>query len=131
MLAVTTLLSILLIISNVIAAEFTTGLSQIEIHNTSNNTVHMIVLLSYPNPLVRASFAANYVDGHDITPAAFLAVEEINNCSDILKNYTLNLILSDGGCNVRERTVISYAKDLHRDYGRVPVIGLAGLIYMR
>ena len=50
-------------------------------------------MLSYPDPLGRESFAASYDDGHDITPAALLAVDQINNRSDILHNYTLNLVI--------------------------------------
>ena len=69
---------------------------KIECAQHSNNTVYVIVMLPYPDPLGRESFAANYDDGHDITPAAFLAVDQINNQSDILHNYTLRLILSDG-----------------------------------
>jgi hypothetical protein len=45
----------------------------------SNNTVYVIVMLPYPDPLGRESFAANYDDGHDTTPAVFLAVDQINN----------------------------------------------------
>ena len=92
----------------------------------SNNTVYVILMLPYPDPLGRASFAGNYDDGHDISPAAVLAVDQINNCSDILHNYTLKLIMSDGGCSVRGRTIVTYAKDLAHKYGEVPVIGLAG-----
>ena len=42
-------------------------------------------MLPYPDPLGRASFAANYDDEHDITPAAFLATDQINNRSDLLR----------------------------------------------
>jgi hypothetical protein len=38
----------------------------------------------------------------------------------------LELILSDGGCSVRERTVVSYAEDLAHRYGELSVRGLAG-----
>ena len=76
-----------------------------------NNTVYVIVMLPHHDPLGRASFAANYDDGHDVTPAAFLATNQINNRSDLLQNYTLKLILSDGGCSISSRAVVSYAKD--------------------
>lgn len=69
----------------------------------------------------------NYDDGHDITPAAFLAMDQINNRSDLLQNYTLKLILSDGGCSISSRAVVSYPKDLAHNYGELPIIGLAGL----
>ena len=101
-------------------------LQSVQCMQSSNSTIYVILMLPYPDPLGRASFRANYEDGHDISPAAFLAAEQINNQSDILQNYTLKLILSDGGCSIRSRAVVSYAKDLAHNYGELPVIGLAG-----
>lgn len=92
----------------------------------SNSTIYVILMLPYPDPLGRASFRANYEDGHDISAAGFLAADQINNRSDILQNYTIKLILSDGGCSIRSRAVVSYAKDLAHKYGTLPVLGLAG-----
>ena len=63
-------------------------------------------MLSYPDPLERKSFAAEFDDGHDIAPAAYLAVEHINNRSDLLTNYWVELLQVDGGCTVTERTTI-------------------------
>ena len=69
------------------------------------NTIYFGLMLSYPDPLGREE-AAYYDDGHDIAPAAYLAVEQINNRSDLLSDYQVKLIRLDGGCTVTERTVV-------------------------
>ena len=63
-------------------------------------------MLSYPDPFGRKALAAAFDDGHDIAPAAYLAVEQINNRSDLLSDYQVKLLPLDGGCEVTERTVI-------------------------
>ena len=63
-------------------------------------------MLSYPDPLGRKALAAAFDDGHDIAPAAYLAVEQINNRSDLLTDYHVELLHLDGGCDVTERTVV-------------------------
>ena len=69
-------------------------------------TVYFGLMLAYPDPLGRQSLAAAFDDGHDIAPAAYLAVEQINNRSDLLSDYNIQLMQVDGGCTVTERTVI-------------------------
>ena len=63
-------------------------------------------MLSFPDPFGRKKFASAFDDGHDIAPAAYLAVEQINNQSDLLSDYQVQLIPLDGGCTVTERTVV-------------------------
>lgn len=72
----------------------------------SGNTVYFGLMLSYPDPLGRKTLAAAFDDGHEIAPAAYLAVEQINNRSDLLSDYQIELIRLDGGCTVTERTVV-------------------------
>jgi gamma-aminobutyric acid type B receptor len=72
----------------------------------SDGTVYFGLMLSYPDPLERQELAAAFDDGHDIAPAAYLAVEQINNRSDILNEYQIEVIRLDGGCTVTERTVV-------------------------
>ena len=73
---------------------------------SSSNTIYFGLMLSYPDPQNRASFVGAFDDGHDIAPAAYLAVEQVNNRTDLLSDYQVELIRADGGCNVTERTVI-------------------------
>lgn len=74
--------------------------------NEAEDIVYFGLMLSYPDPLRRETFAAAYDDGHDIAPAAYTAVEQINNHPYLLGNYTVKLIRIDGGCTVTERTAI-------------------------
>ena len=73
---------------------------------STSNTIYFGLMLSYPDPQNRASFVGAFDDGHDIAPAAYLAVEQVNNRTDLLSDYQVELIRADGGCNVSERTVI-------------------------
>ena len=52
----------------------------------NDNTIYFGLMLSFPDPLGRKALAAAFEDGHDIAPAAYLAVEQINNRSDMCKN---------------------------------------------
>ena len=72
----------------------------------SGNTVYFGLMLSYSDPLGRKSFGSAFDDGHNIAPAAYLAVEQINNQSDLLSDYQIEIIRLDGGCTVTERTVV-------------------------
>ena len=64
-------------------------------------------MLSFPDPLERISLASSaFDDGHDLAPAAYLAVEQINNRSDILQDYTIEISRFDGGCEVSTRTTV-------------------------
>ena len=74
-------------------------------NSRSDGTLYFGLMLSYPDPLNREKLAAAFDDGHDIAPAAYLAVEQINNQSDILSEYQIEVIRLDGGCTVTERTV--------------------------
>ena len=71
-----------------------------------SSTIYFGLMLSYPDPQNRASFVGAFDDGHDIAPAAYLAVEQVNNRTDLLSDYQVELIRADGGCNVTERAVI-------------------------
>ena len=52
--------------------------------NEAEDIVYFGLMLSYPDPLGRETFAAAYDDGHDIAPAAYTAVEQINNHPHLL-----------------------------------------------
>ena len=72
----------------------------------NDNMIYFGLMLSFPDPLGRKSFTSNFDDGHDTAPAAYLAVEQINNQSDLLSDYQVQLIPLDGGCTVTERTIV-------------------------
>jgi gamma-aminobutyric acid type B receptor len=80
-------------------------------------------MLSYPDPLGRKALAAAFDDGHDIAPAAYLAVKQINNRSDLLSDYRVKLLPLDGDCTVAVRTAIGM-NDLACSCK--PIVGIVG-----
>ena len=84
------------------AAELTRQRSQ----SGGKETIYFGLMLSFPDPQGRPSFAASFDDGHDIAPAVYLAVKQVNNRTDLLKDYDVELLRLDGGCDVRGRTVV-------------------------
>ena len=91
--------------------------------NRHGNTIYFGLMLSFPDPLGREALAAAFDDGHDIAPAAYLAVEQINNRSDLLSDYQIKVIRLDGGCTVTERTVIGLNK---LACSCEPIVGIIG-----
>ena len=91
--------------------------------NGYENTIYFGLMLSYPDPLGRKILASVFDDGHDIAPAAYLAVEQINNRSDLLSDYQVKLIRLDGGCTVTERTVVGLNKLI---CSCEPIVGVVG-----
>ena len=91
---------------------------------TNTTTINLLLMVPYADPLNRSSFAFYYdFQGHQMTLIAYLAVKHINNRSDVLKDYTLDFIMSDTGCRA-QRDVYSFAKDIvHRDK---PLAGIVG-----
>ena len=69
-------------------------------------TIYFGLMLSFSDPQRRPSFTASFDDGHDIAPAVYLAVKQVNNRTDLLKDYDIEILRLDGGCDVRGRTVV-------------------------
>ena len=64
------------------------------------------------------------VDGPDLFPATQLAVDHVNNRSDVLRDYHIELIEADGGCNVTSKAWISLVSQLfHNDKQIVGIMG--------
>ena len=63
-------------------------------------------MLSFPDSQGRPSFTSSFDNGHDIAPAVYLAVKQVNNQTDLLKEYDIEILRLDGGCDVTTRTVI-------------------------
>ena len=86
-------------------------------------TVYFALMLAFPDPQGRPSLAGGFDDGHDLAPAAYLAVEQVNNRSDLLADYDVQLIRMDGGCEVTQRTVTG-ASELACSCK--PIVGIVG-----
>ena len=87
-------------------------------------TLYLLSLLSYPDPSGDPSLRPSLTDGGDIIPGAKLAVQEINNRTDILTNYKLELIVADDGCNISWKSIISLINNLY--YEGKHIVGIIG-----
>ena len=95
-----------------------------EVHSDKPRTLSVLSLLPYPDPQGRDNFQPIWGDGPAVYLAAKLAVGLINNRSDILSGYTLELLQGDSGCNVVSRASTSLIENLF--YKDKPVLGIIG-----
>ena len=91
---------------------------------TDTEKLYLLTILPYPsdNPALQPSWS----QGTNILPAAYLAVDMINNRSDILSGYTLDLINSDGGCDFANNARVSFVRHIIAERGQKPVVGIIG-----
>ena len=87
------------------------------------STLYFVSFLPYPDP--RPTFQSTWEDAPEILPSGYLALEQINNRTDILKDYTIKLLESDGGCNIATRTVVGFAKSGILSSSK-PIVGVVG-----
>ena len=87
-------------------------------------TLRLLSLLPYPdasgNPVLQPSFD----EGPSLFLAAQLAVEHINNRSDILEEYRLELVQGDSGCHITAKAVTAFVEHVLSDGG--DVVGVVG-----
>ena len=88
-----------------------------------NHTLYLLSLLSYPNN--NTSLEPSISDANDIIPGAYLAVSNINNRSDVLADYRLELIAADDGCNISWVGIINLINNLYyTDHKQI--VGIVG-----
>ena len=87
------------------------------------NTLYLLSLLSYPD--TDPSLVPSRTDGRTIIAGAQLALQEINNRTDVLANYNLELIPADDGCNFSWKAVISLIDNLYYSGGK-QIVGIIG-----
>ena len=87
-------------------------------------TLHILSALPYPNNLPK--YNPLYSDGPDIVPAAYLAVEMINNRSDILQDYHLELVEGHDGCGSAKNTPAEILLVKNIFYAGKNVVGFIG-----
>ena len=87
-----------------------------------NDKSSLYVLALAPQPDSR--YSVGWDGGPGLIPAARLAVEQINNRTDILPDHELRLIEEDSGCFITSRTLIGYTRSvLHGERNVVAAIG--------
>ena len=90
--------------------------------HSRKHKLYLLSVLSYRDPV--PSLNPSIVDGPDLFPATQLAVDHVNNRSDVLRDYHIELIEADGGCNVTSKAWISLVSQLfHNDKQIVGIMG--------
>ena len=84
-------------------------------------TLSLLTMLPFPNPIPQ--FDPSWNEGDKILPALYLAVDQINNRTDLLPCHRLDLVVVDGGCDIAATTAISSTIGL---IGETKVVGLVG-----
>ena len=87
-------------------------------------TLHILSALPYPK--TTPSYSMRYSDGPDIVPAGYLGVEMINNRSDILKDYKLELLDGHHGCGSTIDTPVENLLVQNIFYSEKNIVGVAG-----
>ena len=89
-----------------------------------NHTLYFLSMLPYRIPEFSPDQQPAFLDGPSLAPAVYLAVDQINNRTDILGRYKIELIESNGGCDLDSVSIISFVSNvLHRDKQIVGIIG--------
>ena len=86
--------------------------------------LYLLTILPYPvsGPVEQPS----WLEGMNVLPAAYLAVDMINQRDDLLPGYSLELINEDGGCHLADRARISFVRRIIAERGQRPVVGIIG-----
>ena len=87
-------------------------------------TLHILSALPYPKGT--PPYSTSYSDGPDIVPAGYLAVEMINNRSDILKDYYLELLEGHDGCGSTTEPPVEHLLVQNMFYSGKNIVGIAG-----
>ena len=90
----------------------------------SGPTLYLLALAPFPSE--SGGPAPQYDAGPALIPAVKLAVEHINEQSDILRNYTLDYVVDRSGCQLTETTLVSFTRHIiHSGKQFVGIIGPA------
>ncbi len=106
----------------VISASSGAGGGQDKADHLQTKTLYFLSLLPYPNPSI--SLQPSWDEGPSVFLAEQLAVDHINNRSDILPGYQIELIQADGGCNIQNTALVSLVQ--HVLYSGKQIVGVVG-----
>ena len=91
---------------------------------STSETIYLLTVLPYPNSI--PTLHPSWDEGPDILPAAQLAVEHVNNNTDVLTCYKLELINTDGGCDVTSKASISFTEAILQPDRHKNPVGIIG-----
>lgn len=77
-------------------------------YSQSQKILYILSLLPYPDEQGREDFQPSWDEGPTLFLAEQLAVELINNRSDILNGYTVKLLCGDSGCDIRSKANMAF-----------------------
>lgn len=97
------------------------------ISDSNSSTLYLLTLFPYPDLV--GDRQPSFAGGPGVVPAMQLAVDLLNNRTDILPDYQLELIHGDSGCNITSRTYVSFVRGISMNE-RSPV-GIIGPICSR
>ena len=86
----------------------------------SKPTLTLLTALPFPSDILRPLYSG----GHSLFPAVQLAMEHINNNSEILPDYTLEMLTVDSGCDTETARLVLLSNVVH---GSQPIAGIIGL----
>ena len=102
----------------------TAAVHESEWSDGSKHTLYILAMLPYPDPDPLSPLQPLLTDGPELAPAAYLAIEQINNRSDILGDYQIKLIESDGACDITAKTVASFVSNIF--HSNKQIVGIIG-----
>ena len=112
---------LLLLFLLLLLCTFSTGLNN---SSEERQTLYILAMVPFPDPEKPAWARPDYDAAHSLLPAAQLAVDQINNRSDVLQDYNLELLEGDSGCEVVTTTYVSQVEQML--YSGKTVIGIVG-----
>ena len=85
------------------------------------HNISLIVMAPFPD----GELTKGWMQGPSLYPAAVVAAREVNNNSDILPGFNLELIKVDSGCSELSKVAISFCRDIYenKDHQVVGIIG--------
>ena len=89
-----------------------------------STVLYLLVLGPFPDP--QADPGPGWDAAPAFIPAARLAVEQINNRSDILTDYQLQLFEGDSGCNLEDRAFLSFINNTFYPCRGKTLVGIVG-----
>ena len=85
--------------------------------------LYFLVMAPYPDVF---PFNPSWEGGPAVVPAAFVAKDLINKRDDILRDYRIELVVSDSGCNVPTKAVNGLIEKVFHSKGNRNIVGIIG-----
>jgi gamma-aminobutyric acid type B receptor len=89
--------------------------------NSNKPPIYILVMAPYPDC---APFNPSLEFGPSVVPAAFVARDLINQRDDILKDFRIELVVYDSGCNLSSKAVNNFLEALFHSNKRI--VGIIG-----